>query len=212
MRNLKFGKKCKPDGLKPSDWGRIEFGQAFQNQLNEPPAGPPALLTTIQTTRNEKGLPSNSKPWLTVAVKEVRTDHAKVALHMSETSRYGKVTKREQVGWIAVKQGIYPDFFLSTGPTTVVALKSARVVSGMDNPGNPELPLGTTLQGGIALALVSQSTRRGGKGDDGGWARVLEATRQYVSVAIDEDQTCDKERNHGSEEVSLVVFGRAGRN
>ena len=51
-------------GLREDSWNAIRetrFEHTFMR--------PPALLTTIQTVNNEKGLPSNSRPWLTVARK-----------------------------------------------------------------------------------------------------------------------------------------------
>ncbi|CAK9081600.1 Hypothetical protein (Fragment), partial [Durusdinium trenchii] len=112
-------------GLKQDPWGEIEETR-FEHTFTRPPA----LLTTIQTVNNEKGLPSNSRPWLTVAVQRVNEDSTKaeasefprsrldivarldgsrieVALEMSETTEYGKVDEREKVGWIAIEQGIH---------------------------------------------------------------------------------------------------------
>ncbi|CAK9106568.1 unnamed protein product, partial [Durusdinium trenchii] len=101
-KDVKFGKKCSPAGLKQDPWGEIEETR-FEHTFTRPPA----LLTTIQTVNNEKGLPSNSRPWLTVAVQRVNEDSTKVALERSETTEYGKVDEREKVGWIAIEQGIH---------------------------------------------------------------------------------------------------------
>lgn len=90
----------------------------------------------------------------------------------------------------------------------MVALKSANVVKGISN-GGATLSLGTTLATD-PLVIASQSTRKSGRVDDGGWARVRAVTREAVDVAIDEDTTCNKERKHGPEQVSVVVFDRAG--
>lgn len=87
----------------------------------------------------------------------------------------------------------------------MVALKSARVVRGVDN-GPKTLDLGTTLETGSPLAVASQSTRWGG---DGGWARVVGVSASTVDVVIDEDVTCNSERKHTQEEVSVVAFSQA---
>ncbi|CAK8998162.1 Hypothetical protein (Fragment) [Durusdinium trenchii] len=168
---------------------------------------PPALLTTIQTVNNEKGLPSNSRPWLTVAVQRVNVDSTRVALEMSETTPYGKVDQPERVGWIAIEQGIHT-LLGSTGSATMVALKSKRVVEGVGN-GPTTLRLRTALSAS-PLVVVSQSTRRPSKTDDGGWARAIASSRRTVDVAIDEDTSCDRERKHGTEQVSVAAFDRAG--
>ncbi|CAK9056799.1 Hypothetical protein (Fragment), partial [Durusdinium trenchii] len=83
-RRLKFGRNCKAPGLKNSDsgWQETRFAHTFTT--------PPAFLTTIQTVRNERGLPSNSRPWFTVAADGVNVDGALVALEMSETTSFGK--------------------------------------------------------------------------------------------------------------------------
>lgn len=56
-----------------------------------------------------------------------------------------------------------------------------------------------------SLAVCSQSTRWG---SDGGWARILGTTADSVEVAIDEDQSCDSERSHTTEEVSAMAVRR----
>lgn len=90
----------------------------------------------------------------------------------------------------------------------MVALKSRRVVRGVGD-GPQTLRLGIQFSG-IPLVVASQSTRRPSRTDDGGWARVMGSSPSTVDVAIDEDKSCDKERGHGTEQVSVVAFDRAG--
>ena len=94
------------------------------------------------------------------------------------------------------------------GSATMVAKKSPRDVEGIGN-GPTKISFGTPLSAN-PLVVVSPSTRRPSKTDDGGWARIIATRRNSFDVAIDEDTSCDNERKHGTEQVSVAAFDRAG--
>lgn len=103
---------------------------------------------------------------------------------------------------------MHPQIFFRAGSATMVAKKSKRIVEGIGN-GPTTIRFGTPFLAS-PLVVVSQSTRRPSKTDDGRWARIIASSRRTVDVAIDEDTSCDNERKHGTEQVSVVAFDRAG--
>jgi len=201
-RSLQAGAQCLMTGLQRS-WTSLSFKHSFASR--------PALLAQVQSMRNEQQdvTQQSSQPWLTVAVNSLVASGASIALEMAETSQHGAVAQDEEVGYIAFQQGsgTFQDF--GTGfDIKVAAVVSPRAVKGWDNG-----PVGVTYGadlGGSPLIVASQSSRKGG---DGGWARLHvgqnppSATQAFF--VIDEDQTCNTERGHVAEEVSVVAFSQA---
>lgn len=192
-QKLAYSTKCLGSGLPAISWEKISFAHQF-------PA-PPAFLSSIQTVNNENGLPSNSQPWLTVSLNSVKVNEAWVALDRAETTRYGQVNQDEVVGYIAI-QGGSATLQSTTGAVTMATAVSNRIVRGWKQ-GSFDVPLGTDLSVGSPLAVASQCTHYGG---DGGWARLRGVSSSSVKVAIDEDMTCDTERSHTKEIVSVCAF------
>jgi len=179
-------KKCPGSGLPGKKWQQIAFAHEF-------PA-PPAFLTSVQTL-------NNAETWLTVGVNSVKTNEAWVSLERAETTSYGQVNQDEVVGYIAI-QGGSATLQSTTGAVTMATAVSNRIVRGWKQ-GSFDVPLGTDLSVGSPLAVASQCTHYGG---DGGWARLRGVSSSSVKVAIDEDMTCDTERSHTKEIVSVCAF------
>lgn len=180
--------KCPGSGLPGIEWQQINFAYEF-------PA-PPAFLTSVQTLNNKKFF---AETWLTVGVNGVSTSDAWVALERAETTSYGRVNKDEVVGYIAIQGG---SATLQSGAVTMAAAVSGKNVRGWTNE-IVDVPFGTDLSVGSPLVVASQCTHYG---PDGGWARLQGATSSSVKVAIDEDVTCDTERSHPEEIVSVCAF------
>ena len=195
-RKLQIGKKCSV-GVSTS-WQKISFTHPFTDT--------PAFLTSVQTVNNENGLPSSSsQPFFAVTVNSVKTVEAWVSLDMAETSNYGgdQVDQDEVVGYIAIQKGSATLQDSTTGTEVkMAAAVSGTTVKGWSN-GKYTVSLPTNLPVTTPLALASQNTRRGG---DGGWARIRGVGSDYVKVSVDEDQSCDSERSHTSEIMSVCAF------
>lgn len=193
-QKLAYSTKCLGSGLPAISWEKISFAHQF-------PA-PPAFLSSIQTVNNENGLPSNSQPWLTVSLNSVKVNEAWVALDRAETTRYGQVTQDEVVGYIAIQGGSATLQSTTGAQVKMAAVVSAKNIRGWQN-GAYTVSLGADLSVANPLAVASQSTRYS---SDGGWARLRGGSSSSVKVAIDEDTTCDKERRHSREIVSVCAF------
>ena len=145
-----------------------------------------------------------------------------VSLEMAETSEHGgsAVTQDEEVGWLAIQQGVHTfqaasGWVREVGGTSAHVIKapqtgqavqcasvySTRSVKGWDN-GPVTVSFGADM-GGNPFVVASQSKRFGG---DGGWVRVTSTSSTSAQVVIDEDVNCDTERKHTTEEVSVLAF------
>jgi len=195
-RKLQISQKC---GVGAStSWQKISFTHPF--------TATPAFLTSVQTVNNENGLPhSSSQPFFAVAVNSVKTAEAWVSLEMAETSQYGgnQVDQDEVVGYIAIQKGSATLQDSTTGTQVkMAAAVSGSTVKGWQN-GKYSVNLPTSLPVSTPLALASQNTRRGA---DGGWARLRGAGSDHVKVSVEEDKSCDTERSHTQETMSVCAF------
>lgn len=201
-KKVQAGGQCRLSGLTPS-WEDISFVQGFSSA--------PALLTTVQTLNNEQNdiTTQFSQPWLTVAVRDLKSTSARLALELAETSMQGPglQMQAEDIGYVALEQGTGVLQTSGTGASVnVAAVLSPRVVRGWDN-GPVGVSLGADLGVTSPLILASQSSRFGG---DGGWLRLDLANQPpnatHAAFLVDEDQTCNVERQHTTEQVSVVAF------
>lgn len=141
---------------------------------------------------------------MTVANTKVSFTGADVSLERAETSKWGDVNVDETIGWLALEEG--EGSFTAEQNTEVKYsfIRTARLVRGMDNA---KAKVNWQDMGSNSPILVgSQSSHHG---VDGGWLRLLASWKTGATLAIDEDKSCDKERSHTKEIVSLVVFSTA---
>lgn len=191
-------RKC---GKVSNSWEDVEFQSRFD--------GPPAIVAAIQTANNEKNsVPrKTSKPFLTVAAKDLTKDGVKLSLELSETvKRGGKPTKSEQIGFITMEAKTGEFVAREVDIKYAAVLPSSATVSGwgqkQGRPQSDSIPFGTDL-GANPLVVGMQVTRNGG---DGGWMRLVKTSAQKVDVTIDEDKSCDRDRKHTNEKVSIIAF------
>lgn len=179
-------------------WERVQFNQQFDNA--------PAFITQIQTMTNEdRNVPKTwSGPWMTVAATGVRADSARVSLERAETSRHGRVRDDEMIGYLAIESGSGEFRSASGAMVKYGAALSSRSVRGWSN-GADTVRWGTNLGTNNPLVVGSQSSRHGG---DGGWLRLHSANRRRARVRIDEDRSCDGDRGHTTERVSVLGLSR----
>jgi len=190
-------KKCKPT---PSfkTWDTIGFSRAFETA--------PVMITQLQTNYNEDhSVPKdNSWPWMTVSTSEVTASGAKVAIERSETSKKGNVDVPEEIGFVAIEQGV-GQFTASSGDSVkYAAVVTDTVVGGKKK--KTKVNLGTDLGAG-PLVVGSKETRNG---NDGGWLRLSSAAGSEAKVWIDEDKVCDKEAKHPHKEAAGIFAASGG--
>ena len=192
------GKACKASGVAAS-WDKISFNTQFSSA--------PAVVANLQTANNEQGAVPQffSKPWLTLACKDVSATEVSIALDSAETSKVGDVTQTEEVGYIAMETG-QGTFAAEIGgaPVLYSAVLTGSVVKGLDD-GAVEVALATDMMTESPLVVGSQSTRNG---ENGGWLRMSSMSGSSVQLVIDEDIYCDSERKHIEEKASILAWSR----
>jgi hypothetical protein len=189
--------------------------QTFQSKFNGPGSGwvsvafpamlfstTPSVLTQIQTMNNETTtglLSSPSRPWMTVAVRNVSATGMEVALDRAETTT-GSITTNETIGFVAFEAGT-ATFNDGTNDIDFEALVSSDTVT--------DACTATTLSLGGApdvIGIASQITRDGA---DGGWVRRCALSPTQIQVKIQEDIATDTDTGHTTERVSILVFSAA---
>jgi MSHA biogenesis protein MshQ len=180
---------------------------SFETEFTETPA----LLAGIQTMNNQdvSGGAVLRQPWVVPAVKKVKAKGFKLSMDRCEAAG-GTVAAAETLGYIAVTPGVgqckktscYDEKF-----AVQHALTSGKNMGWDDRESNLEV---VSFQENFAsnnvIAVASMNTRNG---NNGGWMRVLSASKSSVTVVVDEDTSKDEERKHISEDVGLMAFSGA---
>jgi hypothetical protein len=173
-------------------WDKLVFTPEF--------AGPPVLLTSLQTARNidefkdsldQLDTPPAVFPWLTVATTEVTNGGAKVSLDRIDVSNGSSLPKPETIGYIALAEGSGRHGLLQYSFQT----KATQQDSGVEAVTFHE-PMDN------AYSIGALTTRNG---DNGGWLHVRARSRRDVTVVVD-DTHKNSERSHKNETVSMVAF------
>ncbi len=179
-------------------WATVNFGTVF--------GAAPAVIAQIQTMVNESGSPpgSASIPWLTVAMQNVGTAGAQMALERSEVGDGGggAVSSAETIAYLAIEAGRVGSFTDGGGATiTYESIRSADNIVGWANS-----CVATSFAAAFAaapLVLANNNTHDGG---DGGWLRRCSLSSAAVGLVVDEDQRRDAERSHTTERAGIIAF------
>lgn len=168
-------------------------------------ASAPAVIATVQTTRNETAaLPgAPSVPWMTVSVINVQTDRFDLALERAEADDGGTVDAEERVAYLAV-QTTSGTFDAADGqPVTWEALVSATSIRGFQ-----EAHVAVPLNAAFADAPIVVAGTHSRAGNNGGWVRRGTVAADSVELFVDEDRVRDSERSHTTETPVLAAFSR----
>ena len=193
-----IGTSCKAQGV-VAGWDVVSFQTPFFSA--------PAVVANLQTANNEKGAVPRffSKPWLTLACHQLSKAELSVALESAETSKVGDVSLSEQMGYVAMEVG-HGSFDTELGASvTYSAVLTGTDVKGVDD-GATEVGLGVDLMTSAPLVVASQTTRNG---ENGGWLRLSSSSSSSVSLHVDEDVYCDRERAHTGEVASILAWSTA---
>jgi|GEM_PF-2228317 MSHA biogenesis protein MshQ len=176
-----------------TDWSSIAFQTGFD--------ATPALVSTLQTTRNETQAPAdNATPWITVAHSDLQANGVRLALERAETSN-GSVTQAEDVAYLAIETGPINAFADNSGS---IVLGEAQL-TGTSVTGTEACDSYGFLQayGGPPLVVGSQLSRNG---NNGGWLRRCNVTATNVSLKIEEDWANDRDLTHVQEQTGFLAF------
>jgi len=163
----------------------------------------PALITQIQGMANESAnVPAtSSSPWLTVATRRVSNDGFEMALERSESGD-GTVSRREEVGFLAMESGTASSFRKQNSVVVQFATqRTSNTVLGWNN-GCRETEFATTYTR-PPIVFASKISRND---DNGGWLRRCSLSANAVGLVVDEDIAQDRERNHAGESAAIISF------
>ncbi|MEO1034948.1 MAG: hypothetical protein AAFX44_05235 [Pseudomonadota bacterium] len=185
-------------GINGQSWDNTSFPVAFGSR--------PALVTALQTARNESATPpsSSSIPLLGVAVRNLTATGFDFALERAESTA-GVVSAAETIGMIAVADTTTTTLIDTSGNS---ALFQARVtpnnIEGFSNGcfNNTYNASFST----VPLTVASMVTRNGG---NGGWLRRCALAAGSIGLTVDEDIDNDPERNHINETAAVIAASRA---
>ena len=160
-----------------------------------------ALLVEIQSNNNGTLTPGIiAAPALTVATRAVDNNGADIALEYSETSA-GAISNSEQIAYLAIASGTDTSFVDDSGTNrTIEAIRSANNIIGWDDACQT---VNFSNSFGDPMVFANKSTR---DGSDGGWLRRCSLNSSSAGFSVDEDQSQDADRNHTTEEASIVVI------
>ncbi|CAK2981129.1 MSHA biogenesis protein MshQ [Vibrio crassostreae] len=161
----------------------------------------PGVLVQPQTKRN-------SSKWFTGMAREVKKDRFFLSLEKSEVTNKNSLTQKETVGFVAGEGNGFIQgarFWLGDGQTLKTTELNEKVISPIEQ--------GCLEYTDIAFAgfdappiLVANKNSR--DGNNGGWLRRCDVTKNKVYFVVEEDMDKDKERGHVKEDVGFFMFDR----
>ena len=168
--------------------------------------GPPAVLATVQSVRNETRNPpvTTSAPFLVAGIRNVGAASLQASLDRAETTD-GNVGVAEDIAILALDAGAGSTFVdRFNNDVTLVSVRSANNIRGRDN-GCFTAGYGTAFAA-LPVAVASMNTRNG---NNGGWFRRCSESTAALGLHVEEDQDNDTERNHINERAGIVAASRA---
>ncbi|WP_253815770.1 DUF6701 domain-containing protein [Vibrio crassostreae] len=150
----------------------------------------------------------NSSKWFTGMAREVKKDRFFLSLEKSEVTNNNNLTQKETVGFVAGEGNGFIQgarFWLGDGQTLKTTELNEKVISPIEQ--------GCLEYTDIAFAgfdappiLVANKNSR--DGNNGGWLRRCDVTKNKVYFVVEEDMDKDKERGHVKEDVGFFMFDR----
>ena len=181
-----------------SGWVTIDYTAAgFSSE--------PVVLAQIQTANNETSpdvLTSPSRPWMTVAMQNVTTTSAQIALDRAETTT-GSISVDEVIGYMVIEAGVLDQF--TDANSNIIDFQTVR---SSDNITNNCVNVSLSLPASTPLGFAAQNTRDGG---DGGWIRKCSISNTNFALKVQEDIATDTDITHTTERAGVIAFTQAFR-
>ena len=186
-------------------WDTVNYASTFAN---------PSVLLQIQGFTNEYNNPpsTTSRPWLTASIQNVGNTSFETALERSEVNDGNPATINtdETIAYLAIDGDVQGSFAAQGTTILYETIVSADNIQGWDNENcaggvGQSVPFVNTYS---VTPLAIGHTRRH-DGGDGGWIRRCSIDATQIGLAYDEDIFRDGERNHTTEQASVLVFSEA---
>ncbi|MEQ8288119.1 MAG: hypothetical protein RIB78_00195 [Gammaproteobacteria bacterium] len=186
-------------------WDTVNYTSTFTN---------PSVLLQIQGFANEYNNPptTTSRPWLTASIQNVGNTSFETALERSEVNDGNPATINtdETIAYLAIDGNVQGSFTAQGTTILYETIVSADNIQGWDNENcaggaGQTVPFVNTYS---ATPLAIGHTRRH-DGGDGGLIRRCSIDATQIGLAYEEDIFRDGERNHTTEQASVLVFSEA---
>lgn len=161
----------------------------------------PGVLVQPQTKKN-------ANKWFTGMARSVKTDKFFLSLEKSEVTKNNNLTQEETVGFVAGEgygfiQGAR--FWLGDGTTLKTTELSEKVISPIEQGCLEYTDISFAGFDAPPILVANKNSR---DGNNGGWLRRCDVTKNKVYFVVEEDMDRDKERGHVKEDVGFFMFDR----
>lgn len=191
---------------------KVDFSDFGLNSFD----GKPGVLVQPQTKRN-----SGTNNWFTGMARDGTKTSFKLALEKSEV--YGKnnrgeenfniIDDEETVAFVAGEGFGYVNgkrFWLGQGVTEYTLNQQDPVIDPIYEGCKVYTPFPDSAGFKEPPILVANKNSR--RGNNGGWLRRCDVTKDSVAFIVEEDMKKDKERGHMDEDVGWFMFEKANQN
>ena len=161
----------------------------------------PGVLVQPQTK-------NNTSAWFTGMARGVGVESFSLALEKSEVIKKNSISSKENVAFVAGEGSGFIQgarFFLGNAETRVTTTLSERVISPIEI-GCQEFTSIADARFDAPPILVANKNSR--DGNNGGWIRRCDITKDKVYFIVEEDMDKDSERSHVAEDVGFFMFDR----
>ncbi len=161
----------------------------------------PGILVQPQTK-------NNTSAWFTGMARGVGVDSFSLALEKSEVIKNNSISSKENVAFVAGEGSGFIQgarFFLGNAETRVTTTLSEKVISPIEI-GCEEFT--SIVDAGFDAPPILIANKNSRSGNNGGWIRRCDITKDKVYFIVEEDMDKDSERSHVAEDVGFFMFDR----
>ncbi|MEZ9353657.1 DUF6701 domain-containing protein [Vibrio splendidus] len=161
----------------------------------------PGILVQPQTK-------NNTSAWFTGMARGVGVDSFSLALEKSEVIKNNSISSKENVAFVAGEGSGFIQgarFFLGNAETRVTTTLSEKVISPIEI-GCEEFT--SIVDAGFDAPPILVANKNSRSGNNGGWIRRCDITKDKVYFIVEEDMDKDSERSHVAEDVGFFMFDR----
>ncbi|CDT52694.1 conserved exported hypothetical protein [Vibrio coralliirubri] len=161
----------------------------------------PGVLVQPQTK-------NNTSAWFTGMARSVKVDSFSLALEKSEVIKNNPISSKENVAFVAGEGSGFIQgarFFLGNAETRVTTTLNEKVISPIEI-GCEEFT--SIADAGFDAPPILVANKNSRSGNNGGWIRRCDITKDKVYFIVEEDMDKDSERSHIAEDVGFFMFDR----
>ncbi|WP_422398639.1 DUF6701 domain-containing protein [Vibrio splendidus] len=161
----------------------------------------PGILVQPQTK-------NNTSAWFTGMARGVGVDSFSLALEKSEVIKSNSISSKENVAFVAGEGSGFIQgarFFLGNAETRVTTTLNEKVISPIEI-GCEEFT--SIVDAGFDAPPILVANKNSRSGNNGGWIRRCDITKDKVYFIVEEDMDKDSERSHIAEDVGFFMFDR----